>query len=676
MATFSVSASELKYASGSSWTSGKARQGVYSSTRYEGAINFAGLANFDMSNIRITQIKMDVTFMKSGGSSSKYLTLYKSAKSSISGSISSMRGDSIGSIYVSDAYNRTVTLTFNESTNTTLFESLRSYFTGGNRILITYVPKTRGTYSGGYCYDYLGISALTMTFTFDYLQSEGSLSATSVEAGGSISMNITSYSTEYTHKVGVLFGSHSMTSTLAAGVTSTSFVIPLEWLDVIPDAVSGVAVMTLETLDAGGNSLGKSDHSFSITVPADVGPNIGTFSVTPLNTNETISEWGICVCGYSQIYMVMGNVTHAYGASGKSSTFTTNPLVGSSAQGAFYFTDVVTRSGDIEVTGTITDTRGRSASKTASIYVHPYAPPYVSSVKAYRCTSDGIKDDVNGTYAYIKASFGCSSLDGHNSVAAEVTLSQVGGDYSTYASLHDGEAVIIGDGNLLPDATYEVFFLLNDELREYTSYVTYIGSSEYAFHIKKGGKAVGIGTAAGDNETITMGWPVKMKTPLAISEGGTGATSAALARFALGALGVTGGTMSGNLNIRTSLYPSVVLMPTNNSCTYRAVLEGSYVGAVSLAAWEDNTGNARRMLEIRNAAYEASLDNAIVLRDVIDGSYYAHRLFHSGMSTPVPVANGGTAASDAKTALKNLGIFFSETLPDAGDNGTICLVPV
>ena len=56
MPSYSVSASEIKYASGSSWTSGKARQGVYSSTRYEGALNFADLANFSFSNIAITGI--------------------------------------------------------------------------------------------------------------------------------------------------------------------------------------------------------------------------------------------------------------------------------------------------------------------------------------------------------------------------------------------------------------------------------------------------------------------------------------------------------------------------------------------------------------------------------------------------------------------------------------------
>ena len=169
MATHSVTASALKRASGSSWTSGAARQGVYSDVRYEGAIEFADLASFDMSNINITQIKMRVTFAKSGGASRKNLTFYKSAKASISGSISSMRGSSIGALSVEEAYNRTVDLYFNSSTNSGLFTTFRDYFMAGNKILIIYVPTTRGTYDGGYCYDYLGISALTMTFTFDYL---------------------------------------------------------------------------------------------------------------------------------------------------------------------------------------------------------------------------------------------------------------------------------------------------------------------------------------------------------------------------------------------------------------------------------------------------------------------------------------------------------------------------
>ena len=133
MATFSVSASELKYASGSSWSSGKARQGVYSTTQYEGAIRFSDIANYDFSNMEISQIKMRATFARAGGSSNKYLTFYKATKNAISGSISSMRGASIGSIYVVDAYDNTQTITFNSSTNSGIYNTLKSYFSSGNQ---------------------------------------------------------------------------------------------------------------------------------------------------------------------------------------------------------------------------------------------------------------------------------------------------------------------------------------------------------------------------------------------------------------------------------------------------------------------------------------------------------------------------------------------------------------
>ena len=66
---------------------------------------------------------------------------------------------------------------------------------------------------------------------------------------------------------------------------------------------------------------------------------------------------------------------------------------------------------------------------------------------------------------------------------------------------------------------------------------------------------------------------------------------------------------------------------------------------------------------------------ALLLRDVVNGTYYAFRIFHAGMATPIPVANGGTGANNAKAALNSLGIFYAATLPSTGTDGQICLVP-
>lgn len=674
MATYSVSASELKYASGSSWSSGKARQCVYSGTRYEGAIRFSGLAQLDMSNIQITQIKMSVTFSKSGGSSTKYLTFYKSAKSSISGTIASMRGESLGKLSVGNAYNRTVNLYFDAENNSALFDALKAYFVAGNRILILYVPTTRGTYSGGYCYDYLGVTAMTLTFTYEHLKSQGALNQSSVTAGSPIALNITAYNAAYTHKLTWTFGSHTSVQTAAAGAASATFTVPLSWLDAIPAATSGTASVQLDTLDASGISLGTSLYSFTVMVPGDIVPTVSALTAAPVNDNPVINGWGIYVYGKSKANLKVSGAAGTYGATIRSCTLTTSPSVGSTKDSVLT-TGTLYKSGAITATAKVVDTRGRSAEKSASFFVYDYAAPKFSSVQAFRCNADGTQNDANGTYACLKAQFNGHSLDGRNTVTARVVLQQVGGTYSVSAALTSGKTLILGEGRLATDAVYRATITLTDTVGSVSSYTAEIGSVEYVFHVKKGGRAIGFGMAAADNQTVSFGWKVKMSSPLAVSEGGTGASNANNACAVLGAVKKSGDTMTGNLTLRGDLYPAIYLQPTHNNTANRAVFEGSYTGAASFASWEDATGNNRRMLEVRNAA-AGNMDNALVLRTCTGGTWGTHRIFHAGMSTSIPVANGGTGANSSKAALRNLGIFYAETLPASGTDGQICLVPV
>ena len=515
-----------------------------------------------------------MTFGPAGGESTKYLTFYKATGNAITGSISALRGSSIGAVTVSNAYDRSVTLTFNASTNAGIFNTFRDYFAAGNRLLIIYVPKTRGTYSGGYCYDYLSVTAATMTLTFEYLQSTGSMAATSVAAGSAAKLNITAYNSAYTHKVTWKFGSNSYAQTVAAGATSASYTIPLSWLNAIPSATSGAATATLETVDTSGVSLGSYSYGFTITAPSSVVPTISSVTATPVNDNSVLSGWGVYAYGKSKATLKINGAAGAYGSTIKSYSITTSPNVGSSTASSFT-TNLIYTTGTVTVTAKVTDSRGRTTTKTTTFSVYAYGSPYFNSVESYRCNSSGTRDDIGGTYARIKATFGRSTLSGSNAVSCRLSMTQIGGSYSTSATLTSGTAVILGGGNLAVDASYNVTLTLTDTVGTVSTYNITVPSAAYIMHIKKGGKAVGFGTAAGADNTVTFGWPVKLSEPLGVAQGGTGSTAAASACSNLGAVKKAGDTMTGNLSISGYLYPSVYLLPTYNGTTNRTVFEGS-----------------------------------------------------------------------------------------------------
>lgn len=135
MGSLTVKASALRYAveSSSSWSSGKARQGVYGSKRYVGALQFSGLSALP-NNFTINAIKLTATFGPAGvAHDPKNLTFYKATKNDISGTGTAMLGDPLGVVTLSDAYDRTVTLSFDSSNNATVFAAMKTYFTARNQ---------------------------------------------------------------------------------------------------------------------------------------------------------------------------------------------------------------------------------------------------------------------------------------------------------------------------------------------------------------------------------------------------------------------------------------------------------------------------------------------------------------------------------------------------------------
>ena len=216
-------------------------------------------------------------------------------------------------------------------------------------------------------------------------------------AGTAAKLNITAYNDAYTHKVTWKFGSYSYKQNLAAGVKSASYTIPLSWLNTIPSSTSGTAYVSLETIDASGNSLGTYSYAFTITVPASVVPSMSSVSSVAVNSNATLNSWGLYVYGKSQARITINGATGSYGSTIKSYSIETSPSIGS-ASASSLTTGILYRTGTITVTAKITDSRGRTASKSTTLYIYYYSAPYFTENIAYRCNSSGTRDDAGGTY--------------------------------------------------------------------------------------------------------------------------------------------------------------------------------------------------------------------------------------------------------------------------------------
>ena len=293
--------------------------------------------------------------------------------------------------------------------------------------------------------------------------------------------------------------------------------------------------MTLYTYDWNDQLLGSYTYGYTYAAPDSVVPTISSLTVQPVNSNSTISGWGLYVYGKSQARITINGAAGAYGSTIISYSIETNPSIGS-ANASSLLTGIVYRTGTINITAKVTDSRGRTATVTQSIYIYPYSAPYFTDTTAYRCTSSGTRDEVSGTYAYLKSYFTFYSLGNRNSVTASMVLKQIGGGNIASRTITTGTQYILGSGSLVSDAAYQIIITLTDTVGSVTTYTAEIPSAAYIMHIKKGGKAVGFGMAAGADETISFGWPVKLSTPLEVSQGGTGGTTPATACAALGAV--------------------------------------------------------------------------------------------------------------------------------------------
>ncbi len=269
---------------------------------------------------------------------------------------------------------------------------------------------------------------LTVIWELDQIASTFALSASAVEAGQRVTLTVKPGREEYGHQWILNFGDYEMAAHMQPGVKTAEILFPLAWLDAIPNAASGVAMVRLRTWEKNEDNIFASvAKPLTVTVPAGAAPEIGAVSVAPLLTVDGVTYPEVAPGGYVQgkcgYSAAMTGAAGKYGASILAYSISGG---GYSGSGASLKSGLLKAAGKQIITFKATDTRGLSAVKTVEIEVLPYSAPRVTELAVWRVNEDGAADGM-GTLGKWRTEAVFSALGGRNVLTAKAYLKPMGG---------------------------------------------------------------------------------------------------------------------------------------------------------------------------------------------------------------------------------------------------------
>ena len=340
-----------------------------------------------------------------------------------------------------------------------------------------------------------------------------SIDKPSLECGSTIKISGTSASSNFSHKVYVAWnGTTTYLGTIASGTTSPSFsyTIPTDWEKNLPSSTSGIATFTLETFSA-STSVGSKSVNATIKVRSGVVPNIGTVSIS--DTNSICTGIGQYVQNQSKLKFSI--VTS--GNQGSTITSVSTKFNGQTYNGSTFTTQAIQNSGTLSYTITVTDSRGRTATKSGSVSVTTYSPPSLTNVSAKRANSSYAADESSGTYALLHFKVGFTSLSNKNVTSFYIQYRASGTSSWTKINSWDNNYTLEQDykaGNLFTSttSTYEIAFGVKDKfMSDYSWQIVTVTSTYTLINFGSSGKSVALFAQSNDEEnTLEINGTIKL----------------------------------------------------------------------------------------------------------------------------------------------------------------------
>ena len=213
------------------------------------------------------------------------------------------------------------------------------------------------------------------------------LSASSVNMGASVTINMARASSSFDHTLTYKFG--SATGTIGSDLgTSKAWTVPLSLASQIPNGTSGTCTITCKTYN-GSTLIGTKTVSLTVKVPSSVVP-----SISALTVSEAVSGLNTQFGGYVQNKSKLKATITAAGSYSSTITAYKTTIAGKSYSGSSVTSGVITSSGTVTISTTVTDSRGRTATKSTTVTVQAYTAPKISKFSAVR-TDAGVNASMN-----------------------------------------------------------------------------------------------------------------------------------------------------------------------------------------------------------------------------------------------------------------------------------------
>ena len=206
--------------------------------------------------------------------------------------------------------------------------------------------------------------------------------------------------------------------------TSYSWTVPKSIANSFPSATSGSLTIRCITYDDDDQVGDAKTVTLTVTIPntAEFKPSVGTVSISEAVQAVTTAFGSRYVQGLSQLNVDI-EASGAYGSTIRSySTSVDGVTYNSNA----FTSNVINASGTLSVTVTVSDSRGRTASKTVNISVVEYKPPAITGMSYQQCDADGTANPT-GTSTKISITGQVSSVSSQNSRTLTLKWKKING---------------------------------------------------------------------------------------------------------------------------------------------------------------------------------------------------------------------------------------------------------